>query len=550
MASSEGKDTFELRETCSNGSGYVGSDNLPAMEAGGTTSTGLQRKLKSRHIQMIAIGSNIGTGLFIGSGKALHTGGPLSLVLAFVLIAICLTIMMQCLGEMAVVLPVSGSFTRYASRFYDPALGFAMGWQYWLAWVAVFGAEASAFVLLINFWNSNKSLTALWITIFLAINLLIHLAPVRVFGEVEFYVSALKVISVIVFIIVVWAIMGGAGPNGRRHGGENWRLPGLDNGIANGFKGLGAVFVTAAFAAGGTEMVGVVAGEAQHPRYNLPRAIRTLMWRIFIFYIVSMLFLTFVVPYDSKGLVGGKDANSSPFVLAIKDAGIRVLPHILNAVVMICVCSVGSTSIYIASRTLKAMSEDGFAFKAFGRTDQKGRPYVALVFTGAIGTILAYLNVSSTGAMVFGWFSAISGMAFFIAWLVIIACNWRFRAALKAQGDDTLDRRFAFKQVLFPWLSIFAFVAISFMAVCQFIVSVWPIGKPSSAAIFFSNFLGVPIFLIMWAGYKVIYRSKWLKLIEVDLQTGRREEDPEEVALLERYERMSAKERAISYLHF
>ena len=96
---------------------------------------------------MIAIGSNIGTGLFIGSGKALHTGGPLSLVLAFVLIAVSLTIMMQCLGEMAVILPVSGSFTRYATRFYDPALGFAMGWQYWLAWVAVFGAEASAFVV-------------------------------------------------------------------------------------------------------------------------------------------------------------------------------------------------------------------------------------------------------------------------------------------------------------------------------------------------------------------------------------------------------------------
>jgi amino acid transporter len=211
-------------------------------------------------------------------------------------------------------------------------------------------------------------------------------------------------------------------------------------------------------------MVGVVAGEAQHPRYNLPRAIKTLMWRIFLFYVVSMLFLTFVVPYNTTGLVGGPgNANSSPFVLAIKDAGIRVLPDILNAVVMVCVCSVGSTSIYISSRTLKAMSEDGFAFKFFGKTDKHGRPWAALLFTGAIATVLAYLNCSSVGQQVFIWFSAISGMAFFIAWLVIIACNWRFRAALKAQNDTTLDRVYAFRAIWWPWLSIFAFIAIFFM---------------------------------------------------------------------------------------
>ncbi|KAI9888394.1 MAG: hypothetical protein M1814_000510 [Vezdaea aestivalis] len=430
-------------ETSSNEGRSVEDRGGPALEAVGTsmTTVGLQRKLKARHIQMIAIGSNIGTGLFIGSGKALHTGGPLSLVLAFLLIGISLTIMMQCLGEMSVVLPVSGSFTRYATRFIDPALGFALGWQYWLAWVSVFASEASAFVLLINYWNDDPKWTPLWISIFLVINLAIHLAPVRVFGEVEFVVSSIKVISVVAFIVVVWAIMGGAGPKGRRHGGENWRLEGLDNGIANGFKGLGAVFVTAAFATGGTEMVGIVAGEAEHPRYNLPRAIKTLMWRIFLFYIVSMTFLTFVVSYNQPGLLGTKNANSSPFVLAIKEAGIRVLPDLLNAVVIVCVCSVGSTSVYISSRVLKSMAEDDMAFGIFAATDKQGRPWVALLFTGAVATTLSYLNCSSQGTKVFNWFSAISGMAFFIAWLCIIASNWRFRAALKAQNDDTLERR-------------------------------------------------------------------------------------------------------------
>lgn len=210
-------------------------------------------------------------------------------------------------------------------------------------------------------------------------------------------------------------------------------------------------------------MVGIVAGEAQYPRYNLPRAIKTLMWRIFLFYVVSMTFLTFVVPYNQKGLVGSKNANSSPFVIAIKNAGIKVLPDILNAIVMVCVCSVGSTSVYISSRTLKAMAEDGFAPRFFDKTDRHGRPWTALIFTGAIATILAYLTCSEAGEKVFTWFSAISGEAFFIAWLVIIACNWRFRAALKAQGDDTLERRYAFRGIGYPWLSIFAFIAIFFM---------------------------------------------------------------------------------------
>jgi amino acid transporter len=140
-------------------------------------------------------------------------------------------------------------------------------------------------------------------------------------------------------------------------------------------------------------------------------------------------------------------------------------------------------------------------------------------------------------------------MAFFIAWEVIIACNWRFRAALKAQNDDTLQRRFAFRQPFYPYTSIFAFIAIFFMIVCQFIVSVWPIkGKPS-AATFFSNYIGVPIFLVMWSGYKLIYRTKWQKLTDVDLQTGRREEDPEEVAMLEEYQKKTFGQRVLSYLH-
>jgi len=215
---------------------------------------------------MIAIGSNIGTGLFIGSGAALSRGGPLSLILGFFLIAITLFIMMQSLAEMAVHFPVSGSFTRYATRFVDPGLGFAMGWQYWMCWVSVFAAEATAANILVGYWTQDVPV-AVWISVFIVINLTIHCFPVRVFGEVEFFVSTLKVVSVLGFIVVTWVIMAGGGPDGRRHGGEYWVDPGA---IANGFQGLASVFVTAAFACGGTEMVGIVSGETVHPRYSIP----------------------------------------------------------------------------------------------------------------------------------------------------------------------------------------------------------------------------------------------------------------------------------------
>lgn len=127
------------------------------------------------------------------------------------------------------------------------------------------------------------------------------------------------------------------------------------------------------------------------------------MWRIAVFYVLSMLFLTFVVRFDSPDLIGGSNANSSPFVIAIRDAGIGILPDILNAVVLVCVCSVGSTSIYIASRTLQGMSEDGLTWGGFGKIDKHGRPWAALLFTGAVAIVLAFLNVSRSGAMVFGW---------------------------------------------------------------------------------------------------------------------------------------------------
>jgi amino acid transporter len=257
--------------------------------------------------------------------------------------------------------------------------------------------------------------------------------------------------------------MGGAGPTGSKHYAEYWHLPGLENGLANGFKGMASGFVTAGFAAGGTEMVGVIAGESVHPRYNIPRATKTLVWRIVIFYVTSTLFLTFVIPYNNPNLVGATNASSSPFVLAINQAGIAALPDILNAVVILCVISVGSCSLYTASRILRSMAEDGFFPKYLKRTDKQGRPYAALATTAVVVIGLAYVNLASSGSDVFTWFSSISGMAYLLSWSTVIAANWRFRKAIKAQGSDLLDHKFSFRQKGYPYLPAFAFIGFVFM---------------------------------------------------------------------------------------
>lgn len=289
------------------------------------------------------------------------------------------------------------------------------------------------------------------------------------------------------------------------------------------------------------------------------------MWRIFGFYVIAMLFLTFVVQYNNEALIGGSKTNSSPFIQAIKGAGIPVLPDILNAVVMVCVCSVASSSVYIASRTLKTMADMGYAFRIFNKVDAQGRPWTALIFTAGVSIVLAYLNCSSTGSVVFSWFSAISGEAFFIVWMVFILCNWRFRRAVDVQKDELFKEPFAFQQLWYPWLPILSFVMFLFMLLSQVILSVWPINGQPSASQFFSDCLSLPLFLVMWAGHQLWSRKPLQNLVSrcrlvnclcadkvqqktIDLQSGRRHVSAWELEELRKRRSLKWYQKALSYL--
>lgn len=359
----------------------------------------LQRKLKSRHLQMIAIGGSIGTGLFVGSGSALASGGPAALLIAWILTGVMMYSTVQALGELAVTFPVSGSFVQYNTRFISPIWGFCMAWNYALQWLVVLPLELVACSLTIKYWNTSVN-SAAWVAIFYVAISGINMFGIRGYGEAEFVFSLCKVLAIIGFIILGIVLNCGGGPIKGYIGGKYWSDPGA---FANGFKGVCSVFVTAAFSFAGTELCGLAAAETANPRKSLPSATKQVFWRITLFYIISLTLIGVLVPYNDPQLLDGSssvDAKASPFVIAIKNHGIKGLPSVMNAVIMIAVLSVGNSSVFGCSRCLASLAEMGMAPKSFGFIDRMGRPMVGIGISLLFG-LLCFLAASPQEGTVF-----------------------------------------------------------------------------------------------------------------------------------------------------
>ncbi|KAI4110185.1 MAG: hypothetical protein L6R37_000078 [Teloschistes peruensis] len=508
-----------------------------------TAESPLARKLKGRHLQMIAIGGSIGTGLFVGSGKALQQGGPASLLIAFALIGGMLFCTVQALGEMAVLLPVAGSFSAYSTRFLDPAWGFAMGWNYAMQWLIVMPLEIVAAAITIQYWNYPVS-PAAWVSIFLVVVIGINLVGVQGYGEAEFIFSLVKIIAVVGFIILGVILDSGGGSNGEYIGGRNYRDPGAFN---NGFKGLCSVFVIAAFAFAGTELVGLAAAETANPRRSLPTAVKQVFWRICLFYIVSLLLVGLLVPYTDPRLIGQSsvDAKASPFVIAIRDAGIKGLDSVMNVVVMISVLSVGNSSVYGSSRTLCALAEQGQAPQFLAYIDRRGRPLKAIGVASVIG-LLAFLAASERETDVFIWLQALSGLSSIFTWGSICLAHIRFRRAWRLQGRSLNELAYRSQAgVVGSWIGFLFNVLV---LIAQFWTGFAPVkpqyGPPvtgASARIksFFQAYLAFPLVVLCYLGYKIIYRTPFMRSKDMDLRTGVRDLNLAELVADEEREKAS-----------
>ncbi|QIX00093.1 hypothetical protein AMS68_005610 [Peltaster fructicola] len=506
-----------------------------------TANTGLQRHLKGRHLQMIAIGGSIGTGLFVGSGSALATGGPASLVICFCLIGMMLYCTVHALGEMAVLFPVAGSFSAYSTRFLDPAWGFAMGWNYAMQWLVVLPLEIVAATLVIDFWSNYSISNDAWVAIFLVLIIVINLFGVKGYGEAEFVFAIIKVVAVIGWIILGIILNCGGGPQGGYIGGRYWYAP-YDAFAGNGFKGLCSVFVTAAFAFAGTELVGLAAAETANPRKSLPTAIKQVFWRITIFYIVSLTLVGLLVPADDPRLLNGAssaDASASPFVIAIFNAGISGLPSVMNAVILIAVLSVGNSSVYGSSRTLAALADQGQAPKILGYIDRKGRPIVAIGVASALG-LLAFFAGSDKQKDAFNWMLALSGLSSIFTWGSICLAHIRFRRAWHVQGHTLDELPFRSQPgVIGSWLG---FIMNCLVLIAQFWTGAWPIDFQDDSASylvtnFFQAYLAAPVVIAFYIGYKLWVRPPFMRAHNMDLHTGMRDLNIAELIAEERAER-------------
>lgn len=486
-----------------------------------TANSPLSRSLKGRHLQMIAIGGAIGTGLFIGSGTVLSNGGPASVLIAYTLIGSMIYCTVQAMGELAVTFPVSGAFVTYNIRFIDPSWGFAMAWNYAMQWLIVMPVELVAAAIVIQYWDT-KTNPAAYTAIFFVVIMSINFFGVKGYGEAEFLFSIIKVLAIIGFIILGIVLICGGGPKGGFIGGRYWRDPGAFN---NGFKGLCSVFVTAAFAFAGTELVGLAAAESDNPRKALPKATKQVFWRIFLFYLVSLTIVGLLVPYNDKAVLNSDGtARSSPFVIAIENAGIKGLPSVINAVILIAVLSVGNSSVYGTSRTLAALAAAGQAPKILNYIDKRGRPLWGILVQGLFG-LLAFLSALSDEGTIFAWLSALSGMSSIFTWGSICFAHIRFRHALKVQGRDTSEIAFVSQAGVIG--SYYGMILALLVIIAQFWVALWPIGGSPNVSNFFQDYLSVPVIAVFYLGHK-FWKKSWswyIKAEDIDIDTGRRDLD-------------------------
>ncbi|PNY26212.1 Dicarboxylic amino acid permease [Tolypocladium capitatum] len=504
--------------------------------------TSLHRGLKARHITMIAIGGALGTGLIIGTGKALAQAGPGSLLISYTFVGCLVFMIMAGLGEMAAWLPLSAGFTGYASRYCHPSLGFALGWTYWLKYIIVTPNQLTAASLVIQFWVPRDRVNpGVFVAIFLvAIFCINYFGGIRFFGEFEFWLSSFKVLVIVGIILFSLIIACGGGPTHDAPGFRYWNDPGAfaplyQKGSLGKFIGFWSVMVNATFAYLGTELVGVTAAEAQNPRRSIPKAVKLTFYRILFFYCLSVLLVGMIVPYNSKDLAfaNKKDASASasPFVVAAVLAGIQVLPHIINACILVFVFSAANSDLYIASRTLYGLASDLAAPAIFRKTDSRGVPYPSLFLCTAFAC-LSFMVVSDDSKVIFGYFVNLTTIFGILSWISLLVTYIHFLKARRLQNlPDSAMPYVAPQGLVGTYLALFFCCLIALTK--NFNVFVHHDGITFDYKEFITGYLGIPIYLALIFGHMIITKSRAVKPHEVDFYMGKDVIDQEETEFLE-----------------
>ncbi|RGR82767.1 amino acid permease [Heyndrickxia coagulans] len=424
----------------------------------------LSRGLKNRHIQLIAIGGAIGTGLFLGSGKSIHFAGP-SIMLVYFVIGLALFFMMRALGELLMYKPITGSFTHFAETFIGPWAGFITGWTYWFCWIVTGIAEITAVGMYVQFWVPELPQ---WIPalICVAVLFLINIATVKAFGEMEFWFAIIKVVTIIALIIIgILLVFAGFQSHGAHASFTNlWQHGGF---FPNGSKGFLLAFEMAVFSFVGIELVGVTAGEAEDPSKTLPKAINQIPLRILLFYVGALFVIMSIYPWNRL------NPDASPFVRVFADIGLPAAAGIINFVVLTSAASSCNSGIFSTSRMLYSLAEDGKAPKIFKKLNKRNVPASALLGSTIMLLIGVVLNYFMKSTQVFTLVTSISSICFVWVWGVIMVAHLRFRKNMPEEAA-----KISFK---LPFAPVINWVVLLFFV---FILVVLGIAKDTRVALF------------------------------------------------------------------
>ncbi|EJT80113.1 hypothetical protein GGTG_00117 [Gaeumannomyces tritici R3-111a-1] len=506
-----------------------------AAAAAAEAQDGLKRQINARQMVFMALSSSIGAGLLVASGQALHNAGPGNMVLGFAAVGFGVVCTMAALGEMAATLPLSGSFYTYTHRFVGPAAGFAMAWNFAFNWLIILPFEIVTISAQVRLWDTTGAAhPALVMAGFLAFVSLVSMMGSRWFSEAENFLGGLKIIAIAIFICLALSLTTTGRPYvadramtlppGRiAYGTTWWQRPGA---FLHGFQGFLTVFKIAGMAYGGTETLGLTAAECLRPARLMRIATYVTFVRIFLFYLVGLTMLGFLLPSDAKELTpSGGGANPSPFVLAMRLAGLTAVEHIISACIVAALTSMANVAIFASSRALHALSSKGMAPKFLSRTTRGGVPLPATVVAICFG-LLAFVGAAPGGRVIFFWLLSLAGMSNYFTWLAICISHVRFRAALRHNGRAVSSLSFA--SPFGTWGS-WVGIATSLVGLCsQIAMAFWPLtpGQPINTKDVLMDVTGAPAILILFAAYWIYQRrtgrdSRILRPVaEIDVDTG------------------------------
>lgn len=470
----------------------------------------MKRGLSSRHISMIAIGGAIGTGLFVATGSVVAQAGPGGAILAYLLIGVMLYFLMASIGELATFYPVSGSFSSYATRFIDPSLGFTMGWLYYIMWALVSSVDVMVAASVIHYWNVFHFFSPLtWSLIFITLLLLLNIFTVKAFGETEFWLSLIKVITIIVFIIIgflmIFGILGG-----HAYGFDNFTKGNAP--FVGGITGILSVLLVAGFSVGGTEVVAVTAGESDNPSKTMPKAVKQVFWRILLFYVLSIFVISAIIPYtDSLLLNEHESVAQSPFTIVFDRIGIAFAASVINAVILTSLLSAANSGLYTTSRMLYSLSVNRQAPKFLGKLNPTTKLPLRALITTYIFIVLVIIYANFNANAVFSLLNIIGSMVI----LVWGASTWgqvRLRRAIKKQGKD-ISTLLPYRSPLYPLGPIIVFLMLIFLL---FGSSFGKLMAGQFSGVFI-NFLPLIVLAIIFFIHKLIRKTKYVKLEDMDL---------------------------------